>query len=238
MRSIMRLTFALGVALVALGAFVPSAGAHERRQIGQYVLVVGFQREPTYVEEPNGASITVFRTDGKPVEGVDKTLKVEIGTGGATRTLDLKPEPGKQGAYAAEFIPTKTGSYTFRFFGKIEDQDINERFESGPNRFDEVVNKADLQFPVKVPSNGELAGQLQSQPAGQSATAATGGASAVELQQARDRADQAKTRADRALVAGIGGLVLGLAGAALGIYGLTAGHRPASPREHHAGEPV
>lgn len=208
------------LALMLVGVAAPSAEAHERRQVGPYVFVVGFQNEPAYVEEPNGASLTVFRTDGQPVEGVDKTLKVEISTGGASRTFNLKPVFNRPGAYVAEFIPTKTGGYTFRFFGTIEGQEINERFESGPNRFDEVQGKADLEFPASVPTNGELAAQIRAGRAAETQWGAT--PTSEQLKQALDRADNARTTG---IVVGTIGIAAGLAGVALALVALHAQRR-------------
>jgi hypothetical protein len=227
MHPIMRyLLAATALAALALAVFPSAAEAHERRQVGPFVVVVGFEVEPTFVEEENAALIQVFRADGQPVEGVEKTLKVEIGIGGAGRTFDLKPRLRQPGTYVAEFIPTKTGSYTFRFFGAIEGQNVNERFESGPNRFDDVVSKADLQFPTKVPSNGELAAQLQQNRPSEGAP----GAAAEDVRRALDRADSARVTG---IIVGTIGIVLGVAGLVVGVYSLMArgGRGSATPGE-------
>jgi hypothetical protein len=60
------------------------------------------------------------------------------------------------GAYTADLIPTRSGSYIFTFTGEINGQPVNERFESGPNRFNDVQAATDLQFPVAEPSPGQL----------------------------------------------------------------------------------
>jgi hypothetical protein len=206
-------------ALMALGALTwwhLDAWAHERRQLGPYILVVGFLHEPAYVEERNGAAITVFRTDGRPVEGLEKTLKVEVSAGGASRTFDLTPDRNNPGTYVAEFIPTRLGTYVFRFFGTIENLTVDERFESGPGRFDEVVSKATLQFPTTVPSNGELAAQLQRAPA-QGTPAPALAAGGTEAHRALREAERARTRAT---VLGIAGLAVGLGGLMLALYAL------------------
>ena len=137
----LRLLAALSVVGLAFGALTGDATAHERRQLGQYVVNVGFETEPAYLEQFNAAFIAVFRSDGQPAFGVEKTLKVEVTKGGDSRTFDLTPIPGREGAYHAPFFPTRTGGYIFRFFGTIENQEVNERFESGPARFDDVARK-------------------------------------------------------------------------------------------------
>jgi hypothetical protein len=244
----------LAVAVAALHS--APASAHERRQVGGYVVVVGFENEPAFVEQMNGAAITVFSNDGKAISGVDKTLKVEVTTGGSSRTFDLTPVPSKQGAYVAEFIPTKAGSYVFRFFGKIESTDVNERFESGPNRFDDVVSPADLEFPAKVPTNAELATDVQSlkgaapstssnASAGQAATsgAAAGqtspGPTSADLQRALDRADSARATA---LIIGGVAIIVALASLGVALIGRSRGNRvgtaPPSPRPSKPSEPI
>ena len=208
MRTLIRALVMAGVALLGVGVFVLPADAHERRQVGQYVTVVGFATEPAYVEQPNGVSITVATADGKPVEGLENTLKVEISTGGASKTLNLKRVFNRPGAYVAEFIPTKSGAYSFRFFGTIEGQDVNEKFDSGPNRFDDVIGTADLQFPSRVPTNGELAAQGGS---------IEGPSSQSDVQKALDEAGSARRTG---LIVGGLGLLAGLAGIAIGVYAL------------------
>lgn len=221
------------IAVTAFGIAPSSADAHERRQVGPYTLVVGFQGEPAYVEEPNGGSVTVSRADGQPVEGLEKTLKVEVTTGGENRIFELKRVFNRPGAYVAEFIPTKTGSFAFRFFGKIEDLDINERFESGPNRFDDVKAKNDLEFPLVVPTNGELAAQVQQvRPAEGPQSSVAPSADAV--QRALDRADSARTTA---LVAGGAGVVFGLLGLGFAAFAL-AGRRRTDTGTHREPEPI
>jgi hypothetical protein len=206
---------------VSLTALVPSAEAHERRQVGDLTFVVGFLDEPAYLEEANAASVRVTRADGTPVEGLQQSLKVEVTSGADKRTFDLTTVFNQPGHYVARFIPTKSGAYSFRFFGTIEGSQIDERFESGPGRFDEVKATEDLQFPVQVPSNGQLAAEVQ-----QSATGAEVADvdDAVTAQDALDRADRAQTI----------GLVVGGAGILIGLIGIVLAMR-ASGRDRPAG---
>jgi hypothetical protein len=222
MRRFLAATAAIAVALLLVALHSPTASAHERRQVGRYVVVVGFLNEPAYVEEGNAASITVFSTDGQPVDGVQKTLKVEVSTGGASRTFDLSPQVNKPGGYVAAFTPTKTGTYVFRFVGMIENQPIDERFESGPNRFDDVVSRDATEFPLTVPSNGQLAADVDAlkRASGPTASApppnepAATVPAAADVQRALDRANQARTLG---LVVGGIGIIVGLIGVALAL---------------------
>lgn len=203
------------ITLVSL-ANVPSASAHERRQVaGKYTFVVGFLNEPVFLEEPNGVSLTVTNMQtNEPVEGVEKTLKADITAGGQTKTVELKARFGQKGAYSADVIPTKGGPWTFRFYGTIDGTQIEEKFESGPGRFNEPQSKAELLFPVKLPSIGELAEQVQR---GGAPAEPSAGGSAVDVQRALDKAEDAQSTAT---TFGIIGILVGLAGVALAAWAL------------------
>jgi hypothetical protein len=216
MRLFRRCALAVTIAVALLSLVVLPASAHERRQVGPYVVVVGFDTEPAYLEELNAASIQVFRADGQPLEGVDKSLKVEVSTGGSSRTFDLRPKPGRPGTYIAEFIPTRTGVYVFRLFGTLESLPVDERFESGPNRFDEVVAKTSIQFPQPVPGIGELAAAIQKLDEGSASGNGGAAVTRADLQKALDRADAARTTG---LIAGGLGILAGGIGIAVALAG-------------------
>jgi len=155
---------ALAVLVSSLAIFSGPADAHERRNVGPYQFVVGFLSEPAFAGAVNGIDLTITdtRSNNKPVEGVEKTLSAAITSGGLTMPLSvpLATRFGMPGKYAAYFMPTKDGAYSFTFKGKVEDQDVNEKFESGPGRFNDVESTAALQYPTKVPAGAELAGKL------------------------------------------------------------------------------
>jgi hypothetical protein len=155
---------ALAVTLATFLAFASPAAAHDRRNVGPFQLVVGFLSEPAFAGMVNGVdlNITDTRANNKPVEGVEKTLTVDIIVGGLTRTLalPLRARFGLPGRYAADFQPTRAGAYTFVFKGKIDSTDVNERFESGPGRFEDVESAAPVQYPDQVPSGSDLTRRL------------------------------------------------------------------------------
>lgn len=152
------------VAAASLTAAAMPAEAHERRMVGPYQFVVGFLTEPAFAGAVNGVDLRVTDTRTTPpknVEGVQATLAVEVFQGGlAPLSLKLRARFGVPGAYAADFIPTRAGAYRFVFKGKIEQQDMNETFESGPGTFNDVEGTAALQYPAKVPTGGELGDRL------------------------------------------------------------------------------
>lgn len=139
--------------------------AHERRTVGPYQLVVGFLTEPAFAGTANGIDFRVTDTrvtPAKDVQGLQDTITVDVFHGGLATPLSLKLRArfGQPGAYAADFIPTRAGSYRFVFKGRIEQQDLDETFESGPGRFDEAKDATALQYPEKVPVAADLTERL------------------------------------------------------------------------------
>jgi hypothetical protein len=75
-------------------------------------------------------------------------------------TFDPDTGLGTPGDYRAWLFPTAPGNYTFRFTGKIGSQPIDQSFTSGPTTFATVEDPMVAQFPVKVPTEAELAQRL------------------------------------------------------------------------------
>lgn len=134
----------------ALLAVLPfAASAHERRvyQIGakNYTFVVGFLNEPANVDDKAGVDLLVMLGNGastigpdgdmdgpplatKPVDGLDKTLKVEISAGSEKKVFDFAPAYGAPGHYRAIFYPSVATTYTFRIFGTIDNTAVDFSF--------------------------------------------------------------------------------------------------------------
>ena len=154
---------AIAVVVASFGILATPAAAHETRKVGPYTFIVGWLSEPATIGQSNGLDLTVTETAGdKAVEGLEKTLKAEviIGGGAKTRSLDLKPDGDMPGRYTSGFVPTRVGDYTFHISGTAGTTKIDEKFESGPNRFDPVTDIVGLEFPDQIPSTGDLAQQL------------------------------------------------------------------------------
>lgn len=152
--------------ILAASALLLTSGpalAHEAREVGPYRLVVGFLVEPPFSGAVNGVDLRVSeaRSDA-PVEGLEETLQVEVRHGGLDVTLrpELRARFGQPGAYVADFVPTRAGDYSFRFTGRIEDLEIDEVFESGPQTFSTVEDPSALQYPDPVPAGAELSDRL------------------------------------------------------------------------------
>lgn len=163
-----RILFALAALAVIASTQLAASGtalAHERRMVGPYQLVVGWLNEPAFAGNANAVDFRVTDTrqnPAKPVEGLEKTISVEVAHGGlAPVKLELRTRFNQPGAYAADIIPTRAGAYRFMFKGKIEDRELNETFESGPGRFDDVEEPTELQYPTKVPAAAALVERLE-----------------------------------------------------------------------------
>ena len=157
------LLFMLGVAVLAALALPVTTFAHEHRDVGNYVFVVGFMNEPAFEGELNGIWVEVTeKGTERPVEGLAETLQAQVIHGTSERDMTLDPAFGEPGVYTSVFYPTADGDYTFRFFGTIEGNQVDESFTSSPEGFNAVDASADFQFPNAVPSADILASQLSS----------------------------------------------------------------------------
>ncbi len=151
--------FAIGVLALALSALAPrEAMAHERRTVGNYTFIVGFMNEPALAYYPNALDLRVQDAGGQPVTGLEQTLRAEVIVGGGAqrRELQLEPAFNQPGRYFAYFIPTLPGDYTFRIYGQVGGQPVDETFTSGPGRFSAAEDPAELQFPRQVPTTLDL----------------------------------------------------------------------------------
>lgn len=207
----------LGVLAALLLALIPlsSASAHEVRHVGNYTFIVGFLNEPAYANSQNAISLTLC--NGKtceiagggdsgpvsnPLNDADKSLKAEVSTGGSSPlALTLTPVDGAPGKYTADFIPTKTGDYTFHFTGTLNGQKIDEKFTSGPNTFSQVEH-------------------IASYPASQATTSQQGNSNLSSLQA------QIQDAKNTGLLVGSIGTLIGLVGLGTAVVALR--RRPAS----------
>jgi hypothetical protein len=202
---------AVGAMLLLVALFPASVAAHERRDVAgsKYACVVGFLIEPAFDGFPNGVSIRIAtKSEGKPVEGAEKTLKVEVRKGSETKMATLRPVHGRPGSYAADFLPAQPGAYTFVFSGMLGDDPFEASFESGPGRFGDVLPSGDLVFPrAESPEKRRL-------------TATDMKEMQTSLRGALERAADADARARRALTLSFLGGGFGLVGMLLGLIAM------------------
>jgi hypothetical protein len=194
------------------------ASAHEQRKIGKYHVEVGFGDEPAYTGEKNSVQLLLNDANDKPVVDLGDTLKVDVTQAGSTddtQKLSMTMGPnfevggdGTPGDYRAWFIPTAPGPYTFHFTGSIKGQAVDEKFTSSPTTFDEVQDPAQVEFPAKDPTTGQLSARVDREN--------------QRLNQAlADTRRQAKDEAGTARLIAIVGVVVGALGLAAAGYGLS-----------------
>jgi hypothetical protein len=156
------------VAVVTTAILVGVAGpaaAHERREVGQQVFVVGFGEEPAYAGQPNSVQLMLSDLKERPVTDLGDSLSVEVVFGDQRTKLSLEPRFvvgafGEPGDYRAYFVPSRPGRFTFHFSGTVKGQQVDETFTSGPKTFDDVQDPVEQMFPVKDPTTGQLAERL------------------------------------------------------------------------------
>jgi hypothetical protein len=221
-RRILAATAAATLAALLIPLVAGPAAAHEEQAVGKYHFVVGFGDEPAYAGEKNSVQLILADAKDKPVIDLGNTLKVEVTTGSA-EPLEMAMEPffevgefGTPGDYRAFFIPTAPGSYSFHFTGTIKGQRIDQTFKSGPQTFSDIEDPAQVQYPVKQPTGGQLATRADRE------TTRINAALTQERDQAKDDAASARTLA-------IIGLIVGALGLVAAIVALARGRRPTAP---------
>jgi hypothetical protein len=137
----------MACAIAALALWGSPAAAHERQliQIGtsDYLLVVGFLSEPVYTGDRSGLDLRVVLPDRsnpldarapevKPVDHLDKTLKVEVKAGPHAGVFDLKPTYAAPGRYEVVFYPSVATTYSFRLFGTVDQVPVDLTFACNP----------------------------------------------------------------------------------------------------------
>ena len=163
MRRILSATTAAAVVIANLLTWSTPAAAHEQRVVGKYTLEAGWHEEPAVVDRPNAVFFEVKETStGRAIRGLKDTVTVVVTFGGlrTTFTHELEEIFDEPGAYSADIIPTAVGDYSFHFTGKIEDQAIDEKFDSGPGRFDSIGPATDLQYPFQAATVAQLTLQV------------------------------------------------------------------------------
>ena len=162
-----------GTALtIATLLFLPAtpAGAHEHRIVGDVEVVVGWGSEPTYAGYLNAAEISIHAVgpseeeEGPPISDVDLTVEIFFGdetTGVSSGPLPLEESFSEPGLFGADIIPTRPGTYTYRFAGTVDGEPFDEVFTSGPDTFSDVNVPGGIQFPEQDPTNGELAESIE-----------------------------------------------------------------------------
>jgi hypothetical protein len=124
----------LAAAVIAMVAVwwimrTPDASAHGEYEVGDHVLVFGWQVEPAYAGVYNGPELTITHHESEePVEGAEETLKLKVQFGSQSKELDLRAAWGEPGRYVAQLTPTRPGDYKFVLTGTLEGEPVNLTF--------------------------------------------------------------------------------------------------------------
>lgn len=209
----MRIRFtALAAAAVGAGLLTgPLAGtalAHERRTVGTVQMTVGWLNEPAYSGFLNAVQLRLADDAGPITDVTGDALKVEVTFGDQKAgPLAMAAAFGSPGEYRTALVPNRPGAYTFRFVGTVKGQQVDQSFTSSDKTFDSPKDTADVQFPAKDPTTGELAARMDR---------LAPRVDQVRTDAASD-ADDAKSAATRATVLAAVGLLVGVAGIAFGV---------------------
>ena len=147
---------------VGVLATVALVSAHDAHVVGAYRLEIGWGEEPAFAGVRN--AVTVEITDASshaPVSDLGGgSLTGEVNFGDERLLLPLHPNPDHRNVFRASLVPTRPGTYAFHITGKVRDQSVDIRSICSPKTFDCVISSADIQFPTKDPSPGELAERI------------------------------------------------------------------------------
>ena len=100
-----------------------------------YLLVVGSQNEPVFVDDKSGVEFFAYTPDPKdpmnsqangtkPVEGLDNTLKIIVSAGNKNQTFALEPAFRDPGHYNAPFYPTVQTTYSYTINGTVNNTPV------------------------------------------------------------------------------------------------------------------
>lgn len=210
-----RLAAAAGIASMSVIALAAPAFAHEARDVGPFHVEVGWKNEPTYTNIQNAVDFFLNDANDKPITDLGDSLKVQIVFGdqkGDQLSFEPAGDAGTPGEYLAAVTPTRAGVYTFHLTGTIHGQPFDQSFTSSDKTFDSPKALTEIEFPVKDPTNADLATKL-------------------DRTSARLNADNtaalkaAKKAKDDASMLAIIGIVVGALGLVVGGIGLTRGRR-------------
>jgi hypothetical protein len=150
------------VLAAALAAFLAArmVSAHDKKTAGPLVLTIGWGDEPAFSGARNTIDLDVADAAGAPVADADASLAVDVSFGGERMTLPLAAVPRQAGKYRASLVPTRAGVYTFHVNGSIRRQTVDVTSTCSEKTFACVTDAAEIQFPSKDPSAGQLADRI------------------------------------------------------------------------------
>ena len=146
-------TFLLATFLI-FPLFLSGAFAHQSDSVGDYRIEIDWKNKPIVTGESNAIIVYVSEMDKskeaadqpfipeKGIEGLKKTLKIQLVVDTKSITLPLQPTD-ISGMYEVPITPTFSGWSQLNFIGKINEQNVNLALH--PLK---VVEQEVLQFPL------------------------------------------------------------------------------------------
>ena len=138
---ILLLVLPIGLILISLNPSV--VFAHQTVQIGNLTLEVGWVNEPPMVDLLNQLWLSVSEEDN-PIRNALKDVSTSVTYGGLSKELRFLPSEQSAGAYVADIIPKKIGSYSLSINGKINDQNVDTKVA-----IEDVETTDKLAFPIE-----------------------------------------------------------------------------------------
>ena len=118
--------------------FISGAFAHQSDSVGDYRIEIDWKNKPIVTGESNAIIVYVSEMDKskeaadqlfdskKGIDGLRKTLKIQLVVGEENRSITLPLETTKvSGMYESPITPTFFGWSQLNFIGKINEQNIN-----------------------------------------------------------------------------------------------------------------
>ncbi|HSH01166.1 MAG TPA: hypothetical protein VLL52_01520 [Anaerolineae bacterium] len=126
------------------------AWAHSRVEVGEYVIVIGWENEPVIVGERNALVLEVLAGE-TAVADLEGSLELEVVYAGRSFLGTLSPIPGQPGYYQMPIYPTVRGQYEVQVRGMIAETDVEVTMQP-----EEVLSARALQFPEAQPEARDI----------------------------------------------------------------------------------
>ena len=213
----------LTLLLLLIPGLVGTANAHTVDSVGEYRVEIGWMNEPVVSEETNAIEFFVSPLIPCPeipeaikcaesqefqngIEGLKKTVKMQLIYKEESITLPLSPDHDIPGKYYAFINPTIAGYYQANVLGTIEDTSISLSMHPPP-----VAERAYIEFPE--PSDITVQQMIDGH------TALIG--DIHDLKESVDNLEETKQQMDIGYV----GIGVGIIGIAIAIVALTKSKR-------------
>jgi hypothetical protein len=160
---------AIGISLlcILLASTIQNASAHQKQLVSignkDYLFVVGSVNEPVMVDDKSGVDFFAYIPDPKdptsddsngtkPIQGLEKTFKVEVSAGAKKKVLDFDPVDKEPGHYTATFFPTVQTTYNYRVFGNVSNTPISLMYTCSPGSVSEdtVISNSTMKISDNV----------------------------------------------------------------------------------------